>query len=277
MLNDRHFSLRRLCLKAAFVCALGVPAWGQVSGSFLPNTATQKIVSESAKPATTERADSVLGYRAWVITQSEDIDIKLWQELLARQDILLQQPENQTIFENFLKQLAPYQAASLEEKMVAIDSLVDNMITYKPDVDKNNTKVDVWSCPIEILKARTGDCDDFATLKYYALRHLGIPPEKVFLAVIEYPTRYHAIVVVDPGKAGRASPLVRKITPRTDSAEMAELQKKTKIFYALNDSDGKNGQLLSFDVWKAEALFAMNEKSVWQFSKPRNTMAGFAK
>lgn len=269
MSNYEPSLLHTLSLKAAFICALTAPALGQTSGRPLPKNNTQSVTQNIVKPSTTQKKDTVLGYRAWSVDQSEIMNLDLWRNLVKRQNLLLQQPENRSIFKNFIEQLAPYHQSSLEEKMKAVDSLVDNALTYKSDVDKNNIRTDIWSSPVEILKAGTGDCDDFATLKYYALRHLDVPPEKIFLTVIEYPTCYHAIVVVDPGNTSQELPLVKPITPRIDSTEMAEVQKKTKTFYALNNSDGKNGRLLSFDVKKAEAALAMNEKAAWQFIKPK--------
>ena len=41
---------------------------------------------------------------------------------------------------------------------------------------------DYWATPSELLRAGGGDCEDFATAKYFALRQLGVPAERLRLA-----------------------------------------------------------------------------------------------
>lgn len=170
-------------------------------------------------------------------------------------------------YDAFLARLAPYRDATLEEKMLAVDSIVDNMITYTRDLDQYGA--DTWSPPGTILQSRKGDCDDFTTLKYFALRHLGVPADKIHVAIIEFVSNNHAVIVVDPGATELELPLVKRIMPRVDSAENAEVHKKTRMLYALSDSDGKKGRLLGFDVRKADAVLAMNERGAWQFTRPK--------
>jgi len=40
---------------------------------------------------------------------------------------------------------------------------------------------DFWATPRESLERGAGDCEDFAILKYFGLRHLGLAPEKLWL------------------------------------------------------------------------------------------------
>lgn len=180
---------------------------------------------------------------------------------------MMQDPVSAAIYEEFLGCLTPYRDVTLKMKMLAVDSIVDNMITYTRDLDQFG--MDTWSPPVNILQTRKGDCDDFVTLKYFGLRHLGVPADKIHIAIIEFISNNHAIVVVDPGATDTALPLVKSIMPRLDSTENADVHKETRMLYALSDSDGKSGRLLGFDVKKADAVLAMNEKSAWQFTKPK--------
>jgi predicted transglutaminase-like cysteine proteinase len=57
---------------------------------------------------------------------------------------------------------------------------------------------DFWSAPLATLNAGKGDCEDYAVLKYEALREAGIAPENLRLLLVYYPRRRtnHAVVAV---------------------------------------------------------------------------------
>ena len=44
---------------------------------------------------------------------------------------------------------------------------------------------DYWSTPQEMLMKNGGDCEDFATAKYFTLRHLEVPDEKMRLTYVK--------------------------------------------------------------------------------------------
>jgi len=46
-------------------------------------------------------------------------------------------------------------------------------------------KEDYWATPQEMLMKNGGDCEDFATAKYFTLRHLEVPDEKMRLTYVE--------------------------------------------------------------------------------------------
>ena len=46
-------------------------------------------------------------------------------------------------------------------------------------------KVDYWASPQEMLVSNGGDCEDFATAKYFTLRQLNIPDEKMRLVYVK--------------------------------------------------------------------------------------------
>jgi len=46
-------------------------------------------------------------------------------------------------------------------------------------------KEDYWSTPQEMLASNGGDCEDFATAKYFTLRQLDIPDEKMRLTYVK--------------------------------------------------------------------------------------------
>jgi predicted transglutaminase-like cysteine proteinase len=46
-------------------------------------------------------------------------------------------------------------------------------------------KSDYWATPIEFLSIAGGDCEDFSVAKYFTLRELGIPVEKLRLTYVK--------------------------------------------------------------------------------------------
>lgn len=44
---------------------------------------------------------------------------------------------------------------------------------------------DYWATPVELLATNGGDCEDFAIAKYFTLKHLGLPVEKMRLTYVK--------------------------------------------------------------------------------------------
>src|SRR5437868_1406409 len=57
---------------------------------------------------------------------------------------------------------------------------------------------DFWSAPLATLEKGAGDCEDYAILKYLALREAGISPDDLRLLIVSYPRRrtIHAVLAV---------------------------------------------------------------------------------
>jgi predicted transglutaminase-like cysteine proteinase len=61
---------------------------------------------------------------------------------------------------------------------------------------------DLWSAPLVTLSAGGGDCEDYAVVKYVALREAGIAAEDLRFLIVYHPRRRtnHAVVAVHLGK-----------------------------------------------------------------------------
>jgi len=44
---------------------------------------------------------------------------------------------------------------------------------------------DYWATPNEFIGTRKGDCEDFVIAKYFALRKLGVPDERLYLTYVK--------------------------------------------------------------------------------------------
>ena len=55
---------------------------------------------------------------------------------------------------------------------------------------------DYWKTPVEFLVSGSGDCEDYAIIKYYTLVKLGFDKRKLFLTVVvdKYSKTYHMVL-----------------------------------------------------------------------------------
>ena len=63
-----------------------------------------------------------------------------------------------------------------------------NNIKYMRD-DQVWKKKDYWASPFEFMGVGAGDCEDYAIAKYFALRTLGIPDEKLKITYVKLKTK----------------------------------------------------------------------------------------
>jgi predicted transglutaminase-like cysteine proteinase len=58
-----------------------------------------------------------------------------------------------------------------------------NKVSYTTDKD-NYGVTDYWATPFEFLARDEGDCEDYAIAKYFLLKHLGIPSNKMYITYV---------------------------------------------------------------------------------------------
>ena len=87
------------------------------------------------------------------------------------------------------------QGKNMAEQIIAVNNYI-NQVKYITD-SKNWNKRDYWATPIEFF-SRGGDCEDFAIAKYASLRALGVPTERMRLAIVQDKIKKipHAILIV---------------------------------------------------------------------------------
>lgn len=78
------------------------------------------------------------------------------------------------------------ESAKKEDTLTQLKTVNDffNQIRYKKDSDHWQQK-DYWASPFEFLGSGAGDCEDYAIAKYFALRALGIPDDKLKITYVK--------------------------------------------------------------------------------------------
>ncbi len=67
---------------------------------------------------------------------------------------------------------------------------------------------DYWATPIEFLGSNGGDCEDFSIAKYFTLRHLGVPDERLRMVYVKALRLNQAHMVVAYLPDADAEPLI---------------------------------------------------------------------
>lgn len=118
-----------------------------------------------------------------------------WTGMFEKFDVAMNTSHGQAKMQDFLQDLVPLRDFSLEEMVVGVNDLM-NRVAYVSD-NTNYGKSDYWATPIEFL-TRGGDCEDYAIAKYTALRILGVPEERMRIAIVQDLQKNipHAVLVV---------------------------------------------------------------------------------
>lgn len=201
------------------------------------------------------------------ITQGNMMDE--WYASLGRHQLLLQKPENRVAFDAWLSQFDYLFGKSIEEKAKGVDALVDRQITYQLDIKHyNNVRGEYWASPLETIRDGRGDCEDFAILKYHALRYLNVPTDNMFVIAVSKPENSsptHATLAVNTRESNTLSDTWNKIRKRVTFSEDTPAQN----FVILDNDGSKDGLLAPEDPNKYKMYYAFNETGVWQVKDVR--------
>lgn len=104
-----------------------------------------------------------------------------WTQMFDRFESGLKTSDGQATIRNFQHDLEGMKNLPLPAMAQKVNTLV-NKTPYIEDSRKWGMS-DYWATPVEFLN-RGGDCEDFAISKYAALRALGVPEERLRIAIV---------------------------------------------------------------------------------------------
>lgn len=87
---------------------------------------------------------------------------------------------------------------------------------------------DRWQTPIETIKLRTGDCEDYAIGKYFTLEAFGAPHHKTLATVKLVSGEHHCMLIVNDWVLDNKSKEIVKIEDRVDIANLLYLSSRDK-------------------------------------------------
>ena len=70
-----------------------------------------------------------------------------------------------------------------KEKLALVNSFI-NQTRFVDDITHWG-KQDYWATPVELLATNGGDCEDFSIAKYFTLREMGVPDERMRITYVK--------------------------------------------------------------------------------------------
>lgn len=118
-----------------------------------------------------------------------------WTTMFERFDTVMDYASSQESINDMKVRLQGYQNLPLVQMADQVNRYM-NEVKYITD-SRNWGKSDYWATPVEFMQ-RGGDCEDFAIAKYTALRALGVPEERLRIAIVHDNVKNipHAVLVV---------------------------------------------------------------------------------
>jgi len=93
------------------------------------------------------------------------------------------------------------------EKLEKVNHFFNSRIVFVNDIELWGAQ-DYWATPIEFLCRKAGDCEDFAIAKYFTLKAMGMPEEKLNISYVKAIQYGIAHMVLTYYSAPGAEPLV---------------------------------------------------------------------
>ncbi len=103
--------------------------------------------------------------------------------------------------------LSTQKQVSEAEQLKVVNLFFNRQMHYEEDIDLWH-EVDYWATPIQSLWKGAGDCEDYAIAKYFSLRHLGVPAEKLRITYVKALRQNRAHMVLTYYASPEAMPLV---------------------------------------------------------------------
>lgn len=111
-----------------------------------------------------------------------------------------------------------------QQKLQAVNDFF-NRVPYADDL-AHWGRAEYWATPVELLASNGGDCEDYAVAKYYTLRAMGVPDERLRItyvtarqgssAIAHMVLGYYATPDADPLVLDNLNRQIRPGSQRTD-------------------------------------------------------------
>ncbi|WP_137820530.1 MULTISPECIES: cysteine protease LapG [unclassified Pseudomonas] len=140
------------------------------------------------------------------------------------------------------------------KKLGAVNRFFNRQLRFVDD-SRNWRQKDYWATPIEALVKGAGDCEDYSIAKYFTLRRLGIPSEKLRITYVKALNYNQAHMVLTYYASPTAQPLV--LDNLIGAIRPAAQRKDLLPVYAFNaeglylpGSAGKRGDSKKLSRWQ---------------------------
>jgi len=107
------------------------------------------------------------------------------------------------VLNNLLEQLTDKE---VKQQLIEVNRFF-NQFTYKSDMALWGEE-DYWATPEEFIGKNSGDCEDYVVTKYFILRSLGVPDERLYLTYVKAVSENRAHMVLSYFETPESTPLI---------------------------------------------------------------------
>lgn len=106
-------------------------------------------------------------------------------DLLRLQQVVAQHygAEGADRVQQLQRQIPQWQALTERDKLARVNDFFNRMLQFSSDAALWK-QADYWATPGEMLGLGAGDCEDFTIIKYFTLKELGIPVQRLRLTYV---------------------------------------------------------------------------------------------
>ena len=119
------------------------------------------------------------------------------------------------------------------KKLIVVNDFFNKM-KFSNDIDLWG-KEDYWATPLQMLTSNSGDCEDYSIAKYFTLRKMGIPAERMRLTYVKALKLNQAHMVLTYYPAPDADPLI--LDNLVTDIQIASNRKDLVRVYSFNGTD----------------------------------------
>lgn len=189
----QQFTLR--CMMAGVAVFISIASMG-----FAKNARAGQIQDATTRISLVQASFEKASYHPRLFGSKEKRSSSLkaftkWTGMFKRFNASLNSNNASPEITQFRTQLQTLKNLPLDQMATRVNSIM-NAKRYVTD-NANYGQTDYWATPVEFMK-RGGDCEDFAIAKYTALRALGVPENRLRIAIVQDLQKNipHAILIV---------------------------------------------------------------------------------
>lgn len=189
---------KQIVLRGLATCILALTAFSAIKGKRAQAEYIKDVPAKLSMSITNEFSKMSAYPALFGFAEKKNADLKAftkWTGMFERFDASLHTARGMTAMQEMKHDIAGLQG----QPLVAMAAAVNRMMNEKPYINDSKLwgKSDYWATPIEFME-RGGDCEDYAIAKYTALRALGVPEERMRLAIVQDLKKNipHAILIV---------------------------------------------------------------------------------
>ncbi len=147
------------------------------------------------------------------------------------------------------------------EKLEVVNSFF-NDVEFISDIDHWD-KEDYWATPVEMLATDGGDCEDFSIAKYFTLKEMGVPVERMLITYVKALELDQAHMVLTYYKTPNSEPLV--LDNLINSIKPASARDDLKPVYSFN----ADGLWLSKQRGLGKRVGSSDRLNLWKILRQR--------